>query len=104
MKLLHVTFQVQYTDHVEAILEAHQLREYVRYPQIAGMDSDGKHTYSQAFPGHMTCIQAQILEEKVKDVLNALQDFREEKKAHHHLQALVLPVEQTLPALTSRDS
>ena len=98
LKLLHVTFQVQYTEHVEAILERCGLDRWARFRRIAGRDVDGRHEGSQAFPGHVTAIQAQVPEEGVDGVLEALEEFRLEKRVHRHLEALVLPVERRIGA------
>lgn len=98
MKLLHLSVQVQYTDLVEAILGGEGLRMWARYRRIGGRDADGRHEGSQAFPGSLTVIQAQLPDERVEAVLDALQEFRREKSSHRHLEALVLPVEQRIGA------
>lgn len=103
MKLLHLTFQFQYTDMIEALLAKHRVMDYVFYPRIAGRDSDGKHTNSQAFPGHMTAVHAFVAEETVAPLLGDLNKFRQEKAAHRHLRAAILPVEQTAPDSVDED-
>ena len=60
MKLVHVSFQVQYTDLVEEVLARQGLRAWARYGRVAGRDCDGRHEGSQAFPGNLTVIQAQV--------------------------------------------
>ncbi|MDX1631340.1 MAG: hypothetical protein R3234_05745 [Thermoanaerobaculia bacterium] len=96
MKLLHLTFQVQYTEPVEEILGEQGLEAWARTGRIAGRDGDGRHEGSQAFPGSLTVIQAQVPDGRVDQVLTALEEFRREKRAHHHLEALVLPVERKI--------
>lgn len=103
MKLVHVSVQVQYTDLVEAILTGEGLRLWSRYGRIAGRDRDGRHEGSQAFPGSLTVIQAQVPDERVEAVLDALQEFRREKSSHRHLEALVLPVERRIGASSGRE-
>ncbi|MGD2113871.1 MAG: TolC family protein, partial [Acidobacteriota bacterium] len=99
MKLVHVSVQVQYTDPVEAILAGQGLRVWARYGRIAGRDCDGRHEGSQAFPGNLTVIQAQVPDARVDAVLDALQEFRRAKRAHRHLEALVLPIERKIGAI-----
>ncbi len=96
MKLLHISFRFEYLEMIERILDRHELTDFVRYPMIHGRDSDGKHYGSQVFPGNMIVVQAQVPPERIDALLGDLQIFREEKPAHRHLQALVLPVEQRL--------
>lgn len=103
IKLLHVTFQVQYTDHVEAILADCGLDRWARHHRVYGRDADGRHEGSQAFPGHVTAIQAQVPEERVECVLDALEEFRRAKRVHRHLEALVLPVERRIGASAGRE-
>ncbi len=94
MKLLHLSVHVQYTERLEALLRENGLRVWTCYQRVAGRDSDGRHEGSQAFPGRLTVIQAQLEDDLVDPVLEALEEFRQSKRAHRHLEALVLPVER----------
>lgn len=96
MKLLHLSFHFEYADIITAILDSHTINDYVRYSMVEGKDRDGKHFGTQVFPGNVTAIQAQVPDEKVDALFADLQMFREQKDAHHHLQALVLPLERRL--------
>ena len=98
MKLLHVSFHFEYAEIIEQILDRHGVDDYTRYSMIEGKDRDGKHFGTQAFPGSVTVIQAQVPDdrEKVDALFRDLQAFREEKDAHRHLQVLLLPVERRL--------
>jgi len=96
MKLLHLTFQYQYTDQIERIFDDLDVHDYVRYPRVAGRDSDGKHDNSQTFPGNMTAVHAQLPEEKIDSLFEKLRAFRDEKSAHAHLRAVLLPIERML--------
>ena len=96
MKLVHVTFQIQYVDAVEAILERRGLGSWVRSGRIGGRDRDGRHDGSQAFPGNVTVIRALIRDEEVEGLLEELERFREDKSSHRHLVAAVLPVDRSI--------
>ncbi|MFW5908206.1 MAG: hypothetical protein ACOCR8_01085, partial [Desulfosalsimonas sp.] len=69
---------------------------FVRYPMLEGKDSEGKHYGSQVYPGSTTVVQAQIPEDRLKEVMEALRAFKEEKTAHRHLEAVVIPIETRL--------
>ncbi|MGM0578056.1 MAG: PG0541 family transporter-associated protein [Myxococcota bacterium] len=96
MKLVQVTFQFQYAEAVEEILDARGVDRWVRIPMIHGRDRDGKHQGSQAFPGNVTLVEALVADQAVDPLLDDLADFRDEKRAHGHLDALVLQVERRL--------
>ncbi len=96
MKLVHISFRFEYTDQVEEILDEEGVEDFVRYPMMEGLDQDGKHYGSQVFPGSVTVMQALVPDERLQGVLDRLQSFRERKKAHNHLRAAVLPVEQVI--------
>jgi hypothetical protein len=96
MKLVQITAHFEYTDEVEAILDAQNVAHYVVYPMIEGKDSAGRHEGTQVHPGNLTVIQAQVEDESVKTVLDALRQFREARPSHKHLEALVLPIEARL--------
>lgn len=96
MKLLHLTFHYEYAEAIEAILDRHQISEFVRQRALEGGDCEGKHYGSQVFPGNVALVQAQVPPERLDALLDDLARFRSEKKAHAHLQALVLAVERRL--------
>jgi hypothetical protein len=96
MKLLQLSFHFEYTDLIEALLDRHEIGEYVRHSMIEGKDRDGKHFGTQVFPGSVTVVMAQVPEEKIDRLLKDLRAFRDQKDAHRHLQALVLPIERRL--------
>lgn len=96
MKLVHITFQFQYAEAIEAILARCHVTDMVRYPRVVGRDRDGRHEGSQAFPGHMAAIHAHVPQERLEDLWALLREFRDAKRAHAHLQAVVLPVERLL--------
>lgn len=96
MKFVHISFRFEYLEMIERILDRHQVVDFVRYPMIQGRDCDGKHYGTQVFPGSVVVVQAVVAAEGLDAILNDLQRFREEKPAHRHLQALVLPVERRL--------
>ncbi len=96
MKLLQISVHFEYTDTIDRLLEGFGVTDYVRYPMIEGKDCDGKHFGSQVFPGNITVFQAQVREEQIDSLFSDLRKFREQKSAHRHLQAIVLPVERRL--------
>jgi hypothetical protein len=96
MKLLHLTFHFEYGERIEAILDRHEIRDYVRLPMMEGKDLEGKHYGSQVFPGSTSVVQAQVPEDKVEGVFEDLRAFKEERRSHRHLEALLLPVEARL--------
>ena len=96
MKLLHVTVHSEYADAVVEMLEAHGIERYVHYPRMRGRDSDGRHDGSKTFPGDISVLQAEVDEEQVDALFDALSEFRGAKRAHQHLQALVLSVHRSL--------
>jgi hypothetical protein len=96
MKLLHLTFHFEYADAIELILDRHEIADYARYPMVEGKDREGKHFGTQVFPGGVTVVQAQVPEDKIDALFDDLRTFREEKAAHRHLQAIILPVDRCL--------
>jgi hypothetical protein len=96
MKFVQITYHFEYADTLEDILDDHAIRDYARYSMIEGKDRDGKHFGSQVHPGNVSVIQAQVPEETVHPLLEDLKSFKEGKKAHRHLEALVLPIERRL--------
>ncbi len=96
MKLVHLSFHFEYNQVIERILDRHQVEDFVRYSMIESKDCDGKHFGTQVHPGNASVVQALIEEENLDDLLEDLEEFKKEKKSHHHLRAVVLPVERVL--------
>ncbi|MFP4084707.1 MAG: PG0541 family transporter-associated protein [Desulfonatronovibrio sp.] len=96
MKFVHISFRFEYTDFIDTILDKHEVSDYVRYPMVEGKGADGKHFGSQVFPGNFTVVQAMIDDDRISSLFEDLDLFRQRNKAHQHLRALVLPIEQTL--------
>ena len=96
MRLLHLTFHFEYADAVEQILDRSGIIDFARYSMIEGKDCDGKHFGTQVHPGSVTVIHAQVPQETIESLFAELRAFREEKQAHRHLQAIILPVERRL--------
>lgn len=96
MKRVRIVFQFQYADALERLLDAHEIVHWTRAPMIEGRDADGKHEGSQAFPGNVTVVEAMLEEDGVEPLFDDLRRFRDEKPAHRHLTAAVLPVERVL--------
>jgi len=96
MKFVHITFHFEYGDVIEQILDRHEIENYVRHYMCEGKDCDGKHYGTQVYPGSSTVVQAQVPDEKLGDLLSDLKGFKDEKQAHRHLEAVVLPVEKRL--------
>lgn len=96
MKLVRITVQVQYTGDIERILVDRQLPAWTCQRRVAGRDLDGRHEGSQAFPGSITAFDVRTPDDRVDDLLAALEQFRDARPTHRHLEAYVLPVERTL--------
>lgn len=96
MKLVQISIHFEYTDFIDRLLAHHQVNDYVRYPMVEGKERDGKHFGSQVFPGSITVFQAQVAELHLGPLFDDLRTFRDQKTAHSHIQALVLPIEERL--------
>jgi hypothetical protein len=96
MKFLHLTYHFEFTAAIEKILDKHGVKNFSRYPMMEGKDIDGKHFGTQVFPGNNSVVQAEIADEKVEPLLEELRTWRDAKKVHNHIRAIILPVEETL--------
>ena len=96
IKLVMIHFRFEYADEMEAILDRLGVASYVRYPMMEGKDRDGKHDGTQTFPGNISTIHVQVDETAVDRLFADLRRFREQKPAHAHLEAFVLPIERHL--------
>ena len=94
MKLLHLTFHHEFSDAVERILDRHEVSDFVLHPMLQGRDRDGKHYGSKVHPGNITLVQALVEDERIPDLLEEVNAFRDEKSSHAHLRAAVIPVER----------
>lgn len=102
MKFVHISVYFEYSEAIEALLDRHQVTDYVRYSMVDGKDPDGKHFGSQVFPGHFTVYQAQVSGDRIDPLFDELDALRRARPAHYHMQAVVLPIERSLrsPSLT----
>jgi hypothetical protein len=96
MKLVQINVHFEYTEVIDQLLARHQVSDYVRYPMVEGKDRDGKHFGSQVFPGSVTVFHAQVAESHLAPLWRDLRTFRDQRPAHAHIQALVLPIEERL--------
>ena len=94
MKLVIVSVHFEYADAIEAIVDTHDVAHYFVYPRIEGRDSEGFHEGSQVHPGNLAALHIRVDDEVVQPLLDALTAFSREKKAHHHLEAMVLDIER----------
>jgi hypothetical protein len=93
MKLVQMTFGFEFVEQIESILDRLGLQQYVRIPMVAGRDISGKHDGSQVYPGNVTLIIATVPDDAVDPLLENIEDFRNDRKSHGHLQAIVTNVE-----------
>jgi hypothetical protein len=96
VKLVMVSVHFEYTDVIERIIDRHPVPHYLVHPRIEGRDSEGFHEGSQVHPGNLAALHLRMADEDVDALLEDLQAFRVEKKAHHHLEAIVLDVQRRL--------
>lgn len=94
MKLVILSVHFEYADVIEALVDRHDVAHYFVYPRIEGRDSEGFHEGSQVHPGNLTAVHIRMADEAVDGLLDDLEEFRREKKAHHHLEAMVLSVDR----------
>ena len=94
MKRVVVSVHFEYTDVIEEIIERHPVPHYFVHPRIEGRDSEGFHEGSQVHPGNLAALELRMADEDVDALLDDLQAFRVRKKAHHHLEAMVLEVQR----------
>ena len=96
MKLLHLTYHFEFSDRIEKILDAREIQNYVRYTSVEAKDRDGRQYGTKVFPGHSTVVQAQVPDESAESLMGALKDFKEAAESHHHINAVMLQVEDYL--------
>jgi len=96
VKLVMVSVHFEYTDVIERIIDRHPVPHYLVHPRIEGRDSEGFHEGSQVHPGNLAALHLRMADEDVDALLEDLQAFRVEKKARHHLEAIVLDVQRRL--------
>lgn len=96
MKFVQISVYFEYSDIIEAILDRHDVVDYIRYTMTDGKNFEGKHFGSQVFPGNFTVYHAEVSSENLDALFDELDEFRRARPAHHHLQAIVLPIERSL--------
>lgn len=94
--LLQINVHFEYGEAIERLLDRHGVEQYVRFPMMEGRDHEGKHFGTQAFPGNVTVVQAQVMADRLDALLSDLRAFRDQKPAHRHLQAVAWPIERRL--------
>lgn len=94
MKLVVISVHFEYADVIEQIIDGHDVPHYFVFPRIEGRDNEGFHEGSQVHPGNLTAVHARMEDDAVDALLDDLQAFRVEKKAHRHLEAMVLDVQR----------
>lgn len=98
MQLVQITFHFEFWERIEEILSRQDVPHFIHYPSMHGKDSEGRHYGTQVFPGSISVVQVRLEDDRVDDLLDELRRFREERDAHRHLDAIVLPVARTLQA------
>jgi hypothetical protein len=93
VKLVIISVHFEYADVIEAIVDRHDVRHYFAFPRIEGRDSEGFHEGSQVHPGNLTALHVRSADDAVPALLEDLERFRREKRAHAHLEAMVVPIE-----------
>jgi hypothetical protein len=93
MKLVIVSVHFEYADAIENIVDAHDAGHYFVYPRIEGRDSEGFHAGTQVHPGNLAALHVRLDDAAVQPLLDDLAAFRREKKSHHHLEAIVLDIQ-----------
>jgi hypothetical protein len=58
VKFLHITYHFEFSDRIEALLDRHDIQDYVRYAMVQGKDRDGKHYGTKVYPGSAEVVQA----------------------------------------------
>jgi hypothetical protein len=96
MKFLHITYHFEFSDRIEAMLERHEIPDYVRYPMVQGKDRNGKYFNTKVHPGSAEVVQAQVPDDALEELLQDMKEFKEAEKSHRHLTVLVLAVEKVL--------
>lgn len=103
MKLVIVSVHFEYAEEIEDIVDRHPVAHYFVHPRIEGRDSEGFHGGSQVHPGQLTALHARLDDADVQPLLDDLNQFRLEKNAHHHLEAMVVNIESWLGPASSGD-
>lgn len=96
MKLMQITYHFEFSQAIEGILDKHNVENFARCQMEEGKDCDGKHYGTQVFPGNIAIVNAKVPDEKVEPIFEDLKAFKKDKKVHHHLRAIVIPIERTL--------
>lgn len=93
MKLLHLTYHFEFSDRIEKVLVAHDIKNYVRLPFVESRGCDGRHNGTKVFPGHSSVVQALVPDEAAEDIMEALNEFKKGAESQRHINAILLPVD-----------
>jgi hypothetical protein len=96
MRLVKITVPFEFTEEIERILDETGIADYVRTGMTPGRDCTGKHTGTQVHPGSLTLLDAQVPDDDVDNLLDALEEFRAARETHNPLTAVVLAVERRI--------
>jgi hypothetical protein len=96
MKLVMIAYRFEYNEQVERILSENGIENFIRHPSTDGGEREGKHYGSKVHPGHMAQVWAQVADDNLDALMDALNEFRQSQQAREHLTALVLGVEREL--------
>tara|TARA_Y100001933_G_scaffold173872_1_gene172295 strand:+ start:3774 stop:4076 length:303 start_codon:yes stop_codon:yes gene_type:complete len=96
VKLVVISVHFEYADVIEAIVDQHDVSHYFVFPRVEGRDSEGFHEGSQVHPGNLAALHVRIDDDAVDALFGDLEGFRREKKAHAHLEAIVVPIERRM--------
>lgn len=94
MKLLRIIVQMQYLETIESIIEDNGARFYISHRVLRGRDSEGKHEDNRVYPGAMALVEAELQDEAVEDVADALEHWRTEREVHGHLRMTLHPMQE----------
>jgi len=96
MKQVQISAQSEYADLIRNIFEHQSIDYYVLIPRTEGRNRDGRHEGTQVFPGTLMLAFVRVADDQVDSLLEKLAAFRDEKTAHRHLEAIVLPIDKQL--------
>lgn len=96
LKIVQINYHFEYSEDIEAILEAREIANFVRYAMIEAKDREGKHYGSKIYPGSSSVVQALVPDDTLDGLLEDLEDYRKAESSHAHLTAVVLPVEKSI--------
>lgn len=96
MQLVQITFHFEFWGKIEAILDQEGINQFVRFPTVQGKDDEGKHMAARCTPAPCPWCRSRS-RTKISTVSSRpSKNFREERKAHSHLNVVTLFVGQRL--------